>query len=165
MKSLLLTALLLLPPPALHDFYVSICTIRHNPETRTLDITWRMTTHDIEHTLLPESGDRDLKLGTEKELTEADSLIAGYLLRHLKLSMDGTPLRIRYLGKQVEFDDLYCYLQVDDVETLGALTVHNTLLQDLFDEQENVVHLEAAGKTRSHSFLINGVPYTYSALP
>lgn len=161
MKAFLLSAMLLLAPPALHDFYVSICTIRHNPETRTLDITWRMTTHDIEHTLLPESGDRDLKLGTERELPEADSLIAGYLLRHLKLSMDGQPIEPRYLGKQVEFDDLYCYLQVEGIPTLGALTVHNTLLQDLFDEQENVVHLEAGGKTRSHSFLINGAPYTF----
>ncbi|MCW5900753.1 MAG: hypothetical protein KIT10_15960 [Flavobacteriales bacterium] len=149
----------------LHDFYVSICTIRHNPETRTLDITWRMTTHDLEHTLLPESGDRDLKLGTGKELPEADSLIAGYLLRHLKLNMDGRPLQAKYLGKQVEMDDLYGYLQVDDVGYLGALTVHATLLQDLFDEQENVVHLEAGGRTRSHSFLINGSPYTFATVP
>lgn len=161
MKALLLSLSFFLPPPTLHDFYVSICTIRHNPETRTLDITWRMTTHDIEHTLLPESGDRDLKLGTERELPEADSLIAGYLLRHLKLSMDGQPIEPRYLGKQVEFDDLYCYLQVEGIPTLGALTVHNTLLQDLFDEQENVVHLETGGKTRSHSFLINGALYTF----
>lgn len=160
MKTLLL-ALGTIGALLLHDFYVSICTIRHNPETRTLDITWRMTTHDIEHTLLPESGDRDLKLGTEKELPEADSLLAGYLLRHLDLRMDGIPLKIRYLGKQVEFDDLYCYLQVDDVEYLTSLSVHNTLLQDLFDEQENVVHLEVGGKTRSHSFLINGTPYTF----
>lgn len=160
MKTLLL-ALGSIGALLLHDFYVSICTIRHNPETRTLDITWRMTTHDIEHTLLPESGDRDLKLGTERELPEADSLIAGYLLRHLKLSMDGQPIEPRYLGKQVEFDDLYCYLQVEGIPTLGALTVHNTLLQDLFDEQENVVHLETGGKTRSHSFLINGAPYTF----
>jgi hypothetical protein len=161
MKALILSLSLFLAPPALHDYYVSICTIRHNPETRTLDITWRMTTHDIEHTLLPESGDRNLKLGTDKELPEADSLVAGYLLRHLQLRMDGTPLNIRYLGKQVEMDDLYCYLQVDDVEHLGVLSVHATLLQDLFDEQENVVHLEAGGKTRSHSFLSNAVPYTF----
>lgn len=161
MKALLLSLCLSIAPPALHDYYVSICTIRHSAETRTLDITWRMTTHDIEHTLLPESGDRNLKLGTEKELADADSLVAGYLLRHLQLRMDGTPLNIRYLGKQVEMDDLYCYLQVDDVEHLGVLSVHATLLQDLFDEQENVVHLEAGGKTRSHSFLINAVPYTF----
>ena len=160
MKTLLL-ALGSIGALLLHDYYVSICTIRHNPETATLDITWRMTTHDIEHTLLPESGDRDLKLGTEKELPEADSLLAGYLLRHLKLSMDGQPLQAKYLGKEVEHDDLFCYLQVEGIPTLSALTVHATLLQDLFDEQENVVHLESGGKTRSHSFLINAVPYTF----
>ncbi len=161
MKFLLLSAVLFLSPPALHDFYVSICTIRHNPETRTLDITWRMTTHDIEHSLLSESGDRDLKLGTDKELAEADSLVAGYLLRHLKLSMDGTPLQAKFLGKEVEQDDLFCYLEVSDIPKLGLLTVHNTLLQDLFDEQENVVHLEAGGRTRSHSFLMNTSPFSF----
>ncbi len=161
MKALFLSLCLSIAPPALHDYFVSICTIRHNPETRTLDITWRMTTHDIEHTLLPESRDRDLKLGTDKELPEADSLVAGYLIRHLGLRMDGTALTPRYLGKEVEQDDLYCYLQVDDIEYLGALTVHATLLQDLFEEQENVVHLEADGRTHSHSFLINGSAYTF----
>jgi len=164
-RILLLLSALLVAPLASHDYYVSILTIRHNPESATLDLTWRMTTHDIEHNLLPESGDRDLKLGTTKELSEADSLLATYLLRHLELRMDGVPLVVQYLGKEVEMDDLYCYLQVEGVPRLGTLTVKNTLLQDLFDEQENVVHLEVGGRTRSHSFLIGATPHTFGPQP
>ncbi len=156
-----LLSLAVLLAPAVHDYYVSICTIRHDTGTATLDITWRMTTHDVEHALLPESGDRNLKLGTDKELPEADSLLAAYLLHHLKLNMDGHKLQAKYLGKEVEQDDLYCYLEVQGIPKLGALAVHATLLQDLFDEQENVVHLEVGGRTRSHSFLINGMAYTF----
>jgi hypothetical protein len=50
MKSLLLVPVLvgLLAP---HDFFVSILTIRHTPTSQTLDLTWQMTAHDIEHAL------------------------------------------------------------------------------------------------------------------
>ena len=46
MKALLLIGSLIaasLP----HDFFVSILTIRHKPETTTLDLTWRITAHDL----------------------------------------------------------------------------------------------------------------------
>ena len=41
MKTLLLAGSLLLGAAVPHDFFVSILTVRHKAESRTLDLTWR----------------------------------------------------------------------------------------------------------------------------
>src|SRR5690606_25756706 len=158
----LLTALLI-AAPALHDYFVSICTVKHNAEEQRLQIVWRMTTHDLEHALEPETGGRKLHLGSKLELPQADSLLRSYLLKHLSIEMDGDPVAIEYLGRDVEMEDLYCYLQVEDVPMFRTITVKNTLLFDVFPEQENVVHLETDRGTISHSFLHNAMPHTFMA--
>ena len=158
MKSLLL-ALLLPTVLVAHDYFMSICTIRHDADGKILQITWRMTTHDIEHALLADAKGENLKLGTDKEPAFADSILAAYLTSHLRLEMDGKPLALRYLGKEVEMEDMYCYLQVDGVSELHPITVSCSLLFDMFEEQQNVVHLETKGSTISHDFRSGSVPF------
>ena len=158
MKSLLLSILfssVIVP----HDYFMSICTMRHDADEKILQITWRMTTHDIEHALLADAKGDNLKLGTDKEHAFADSLLAAYLAKHLHLEMDGKPLAVRYLGKEVEMEDMYCYLQVDGVSELHPITVSCSLLFDMFDEQQNVVHLESKGGTISHDFRNGSEPF------
>ncbi|MEO8588821.1 MAG: DUF6702 family protein [Flavobacteriales bacterium] len=164
MKALLL-AIVLSATAVLHDYFVSICTIRHNAEEKTLRITWRMTTHDIEHVLLAESKGVNLKLGTDKEPAYADSLLGAYVTSHLRLEMDGKPLQLRYLGKEIELEDMYCFLQVDNVSELHPLTVFSSLLFDMFDEQQNVVHLETRSGTVSHDFRNSSEPFTLVPAP
>ncbi|HMZ48769.1 MAG TPA: hypothetical protein PLP28_07320, partial [Flavobacteriales bacterium] len=67
MKLSLLT-LFLFGTIGLHDFFVSILTIRHKSDTHTLDLTWRITAHDIEHVLADRG---DLKLGSANEHPKA----------------------------------------------------------------------------------------------
>ena len=145
----------------LHDFFISICTMRHNAGAQRLEVTWRITTHDLEHTLEPDAGGA-LKLGTEREDPRADSLIAAYLERHLRLELRGERLKPRYLGKEVELETTYAYLEVDGVADPEGLTVLNTLLQDLFLEQQNIVHLETATGTASHTFIHGSEPHTFT---
>ena len=160
MKALLLVFGLfgLLAP---HDFFISICTIHHDPEEQRLEITWRITTHDLEHTLEPDAGG-PLKLGTEREDPRADSLVASYLQRHLRLELHGQRLQPRYLGKEVDLETTYAYLEVDGIADPEGLTVLNTLLQDLFLEQQNIVHLETGAGTASHTFIHGSEPHTFT---
>ena len=149
-KSLLL-ALCLALPVAPHDFFLSILTIRHAPNTRTLDLTWRMTAHDVEHAL---ANVADLKLASPKQHPKADSLLNAYFHEHLHLAVNGQPVDWTWVGKELESENLYCYLQVEGVDTPGTLSVSNTLLQDMFYEQQNIVHLEEEGRpVRSHTFI------------
>lgn len=141
-----------------HDFFVSILTIRHSPTTRTLDLTWRMTAHDIEHALEPRA---QLKLGSTKEHPKADSLLNRYCMEHLTLFQQ-RQLTWKWVGKELDGETLYCYLQVDGVASPDGLVVGNTLLQDVFAEQQNLVHVEAEGlPTRSYTFILGGASYKF----
>ena len=153
-RPLLLAFALLVAPAAPHDFYISILTIRHNDKEHTLDLTWRMTAHDIEHALEPLAA---LKLGSDKEYPKADSLLNDYLQHHLQLELKDRPLTLTWIGKELESENLYCYLQVEGIENPDGLTVANDLLQEVFAEQQNMVHLETGDRTLSHAFL-RGAP-------
>ena len=155
----LLLALLSFGSVAPHDFFVSILTIRHKPETRTLDLTWRITAHDLEHAL---ESVAPLKLGSDKEHPKADSLINGYFNQHLVL-MQEKQLAWTWIGKELDGETLYCYLQVDSIDSPKDLLVQNTLLQDLFYEQQNLVHVEGEKlPTRSHTFVRGASPHTFT---
>ena len=158
MKTLLLAgSLLVVALP--HDFFVSILTIRHKPETRTLDLTWRITAHDLEHAL---ESVAPLKLGSAKEHPKVDSLINAYFTQHLVL-MQEKQLAWHWIGKELDGETLYCYLQVDSIASPKDLLVQNTLLQDLFYEQQNLVHVEGEKlPTRSHTFVRGAVPHTFT---
>lgn len=157
-KILALLALLVAVP---HDFFISILTIKHEPDRAQLHLTWRMTTHDVEHALEPSIGGKKLHLGTDLQHPQADSLLRSYVLSHLHLKIDGRPVEVEYLGREVEMDDMYCYLLVEDVKELSSIEVNCTLLHDMFEEQENAVHVEANGSKLTHSFLILSKPYTF----
>jgi hypothetical protein len=158
MKVLLLS--LLLSTVVVHDFFVSILTIRHVPATKTLDLTWRITAHDIEHAL---ENVAPLKLASANEHPRADSILNAYFHEHLKLSTGAQALDWAWVGKELDGETLYCYLQVMNVDNLNELTVSNSLLQDLFYEQQNLVHVEREGAaTLSHTFIIGAKAHTFS---
>lgn len=159
MKSLLL-AILVSGALAPHDFFVSILTIRHNPKEHTLDLTWRITAHDIEHAL---ENVASLKLASEKEHPKADSLLNRYFMEHLALFQKDKQLSWKWIGKELDGETLYCYLQVEGVYTPNELLVSNTLLQDVFAEQQNLVHVEGEKvPTRSHTFIQGSSPHTFT---
>lgn len=142
----------------LHDFFVSILTIRHVPATQTLDLTWRITAHDIEHALENVAA---LKLGSPQEHVKADSILNAYFKQHLVLFQD-KQLTWNWVGKELDGETLYCYLQVEGIASPNGLLVRNTLLQDLFHEQQNLVHVEGERlPTRSHTFVQGSGAHTF----
>ena len=159
MKPLIL-ALGLIGLAPVHEFFVSILTIRHKEQAKTLDLTWRMTAHDIEHALASRG---ELKLGSAQEHPRADSLLNRYFLEHLTLFQEDKQMAWKWVGKELDGETLYCYLQVEGVHTPNDLLVSNTLLQDVFAEQQNLVHVEGEKlPTRSHTFVRGSSPHTFT---
>lgn len=143
-----------------HDFFVSILTIRHSPGAKTLDLTWRITAHDIEQAMASRG---ELKLGSTKEHPKADSLLNRYFIEHLTLFQEDKQLTWKWVGKELDGETLYCYLQVESVSTPNGLMVSNTLLQEIFPEQQNLVHVEGEKvPTRSHTFIKGSSPHAFT---
>lgn len=159
MKVLAASVLVLASLLGAHEFYLSILTIRHNPQGGTLDLTWQMTAHDIEHAL---ENVAFLKMNSLQEHPKADSILNAYFHEHLQLSLDGQALEWTWVGRELEGENLFCYLQVQGVHHMSKLHVANTLLQDLYYEQQNIVHLEIPGpNVFSHTFITEGKAHTF----
>lgn len=160
MKTLLLGAALLCASWAPHEFYASILTVHHNAKDRTLDLTCQLTAHDIEDVWEPAI---ELKLGSPNEYPQADSLLNAYFRKHIALSIGDRALTWNWIGKELQGEDLYCYMQVTGVDGLNEVKVKDDLLQEVFPKQQNIVHVEEEGKrTLSHTFVRGSSPHTFT---
>jgi hypothetical protein len=122
--------------------------MHHNPDTRTLEITFKIFIDDLEQTLEAQ-GTGELHLGTDRESDAADRYIARYLEQHVLIEIDSRTLKGNYLGKETESDVIWCYVEMEDVRSIRTITVTNTLLIDMFEDQTNMVHIKANGQKKS----------------
>ncbi len=133
---------------AIHQYYVSICQIDHNPKSETLEITFKIFTDDLERAL-EEQGKYDIELGTPKEHPATDSLIAKYIYDHFELKIDGLTKPMYFLGKEAELEATWCYVEVYKVPEIKELFIYNSILVDVFDDQNNLIHLNYKGEKSS----------------
>ncbi len=131
-----------------HPFFVTICQIDHNPETLALEITFRFFTDDLERGLEDHAGTR-LFLGTDRESEATDRHLIDYLTSQVDIATDAGPARLRYVGKEVELDLTYCYVEVPDVPVPSRVSITNRILLEQFESQTNIVHVTVGGTQKS----------------
>ena len=162
MKKLLILLLLpLLAFAGAHKFYVSLTDIAYDQETKALQIISRLFTDDTEK-LLRERYNEAVFLSAEEEHEQVDEYLERYLEEKFRISVNGIPREVNYLGKEYKTDKIVLYLEVTNVEAVEEITVAkvknvsgvdrtvaNTLLSDLFPEQKNVVKVEVGDKIKS----------------
>lgn len=124
-----------------HEFYISVTQIDHNPKNESLEITVKMFTDDIENAI--ETFENvDLNLGDEKEHESSTDFIQSYVIENLELSQGGKDIELNFIGKEVEMDVTWCYLEATNVKSISSLTVENNLLLNVLETQTNIVHVK-----------------------
>jgi len=126
-----------------HDFHASITQIEYNEISGRFEIAAKMFTDDLELAIRPD----DRPVG---ELLKSDSLlVANYLKERLRLKVDGSHVMLAFLGCETENDATWCYLESGPYEQLTGLSVRNTVLLEVFDDQVNIIHFTRDGKTNA----------------
>ncbi|QED36263.1 hypothetical protein FK178_00295 [Antarcticibacterium arcticum] len=133
---------------AVHKFYVSVTEIEHNGKNKSLQIISRVFTDDLE-SVLKTRFDPEIRLGKKVETPGVDAYIEKYLGQRFTVEVDGKPLEIKFLGKEYENDMTLFYLEIPEVKEFSKITVKNTILLDMFEEQKNLIHVQYKGKTKS----------------
>lgn len=138
-------------PPAtatLHPLHVSTTEISLNAKEKSLEVSCRLFTDDFEHILA-----KNYK--TKVDLTKADMskamdvLIKKYLASNLKYMVNGKTVMANYIGFEIDHEATNVYLEVENVSSLQSLSVNNSLLYDLFDDQMNILHVERGAVRKS----------------
>jgi hypothetical protein len=143
-----------------HKFYISKTTIEFNARTQQFEITCKMFTDDLELAVERASG-KSMLLGTERELSETNTLLESYMKQHFKCAMDGGVVEWRWVGKEVENDLTYCYMEIYRKPDFASLTVTNDILISEFPDQQNIVDLTVSGSTQTLLFIKDRIQQTF----
>lgn len=144
---------------AVHPFYISVCQVDHNPDAAALEMSFRIFMDDLE-LALETMGTERLHLGTERETEKADLYIGRYLARHVVIEINGRRASPAFLGKEVDPDAIWCYMEVENIPELESMTMTNTLLLETYEDQVNLVHVNANGQKKSLVFDIQQITQT-----
>lgn len=131
-----------------HKFYVSVTKVEHNAEAETLQIITKIFIDDIED-VLNERYDTNTFLGTKKETARDRELLKEYILKKLKVEVNGQQVVLNYLGIDYETDIVKSYIEITNVKECTTIGVENTVLMEKFEEQQNIIHFKVADKKRS----------------
>jgi len=123
-----------------HKFYISLTEIRYNSESERFEISMRIFPDDLDRVLNSESGIAT-NLATDLEPPGADSLVKIYLLEHFKLTVNGEPIHLAYLGKEPEADAIWCYIESEPVSNPATIFVYNDILTAEFQDQVNLIQV------------------------
>ncbi|TWW00923.1 DUF6702 family protein [Chitinophaga pinensis] len=131
-----------------HPFYVSVTEITHNKSGNELEISCRIFADDLENTLRKQSK-TPLDIIHPANKAATDSLIAGYLRKHLFIQIEGKPVRLQYLGYKIEEEAAWCFLAAENIPAFKTAHVRNNVLYDEHPNQINMIHVILNGIRKS----------------
>lgn len=134
-----------------HKFYVSVTQIDYVANKKRIEITHRIFIDDLEKAL-EKKYKKKVYLTSTKELPEAETLIKNYLKEKVKISINKKPQEIQYLAREVEGDVLIFYTKIAISKKINTFEIFNSLLTDVYKEQQNIVHVNINSNKNSFLF-------------
>ncbi len=127
---------------------MSIANMDYNPESKSLEITIKFFTDDLE-AALESNQPHKIYLATEKEISQTDSLINIYLDINFLILQKEKKLVYEFLGKEAERDYTLVYLELENFNYSKPTTLINKLLINSFEDQVNKVNYKNGELSKS----------------
>lgn len=137
-KFLFFIAIVLLCSFSAHKFYVSMYQINYNKKAKRIEITMRIFVDDL-NTALEKKYHKKTFLGSKQESPEDEILLKKYLAEKCTLKINGVTKPMVYISKELEDNTLICYFKIANVPKIATLHIENTVLTEVFDNQQNIV--------------------------
>ena len=131
-----------------HPYYISVIDIKHNAPQKTLQISARFFTNDLEDAL-EKLNHKKIDVLNPKNKTEVDSILFNYIKQRLAISINAKVQSIQFIGYEKEDESIWAYLEIKKVPTPKTLSVNTKLLYDYQTSQVNIVHAEVNGIKKS----------------
>ncbi|PCE63448.1 DUF6702 family protein [Sediminicola luteus] len=147
-------AVILMSFSQVHKFYLSVTSINVVEDSDAVQVTLRLFTDDLDAVLETRYG-LHAYLNTKDESKVAEEYLEKYLRAKFAIEIDGQEKSFTYLGREYQDDQTVCYLEIEKagVKTMKSFRVENAVLTDLFEDQQNIVHIRAKGKKKSFNLI------------
>ena len=134
-----------------HSFHASISSFDCKKNTSTIEITMKLFTDDIEYALRSLENP-DLVLDSKANLHNIDSLIFSYIKMNFVLLLNNKKTELLWIGKEIDNDITWCYLEIENIDKLFELKIKNSLFFSFFDDQLNICHFHCNDKPETLMF-------------
>ncbi|PZE15775.1 hypothetical protein DNU06_16505 [Putridiphycobacter roseus] len=132
-----------------HKSYISIATMEYNEKLGQIEVSLKLTAHDFEH-ILDQKFSKSIHIENVLDSSEVGQFIQAYLMDHFTIKSDGQAASMHYVGKEVTLrDDLYFYFTFKPILNPSHIIIQNSILFELFSEQQNRVHYKYKGDFKS----------------
>ena len=146
----MITLALILFQSVFHPFHVSVSDIKYKEDKKAIQISTRIFLDDLELALRAFSGNEKLDIMDEESWDFINENLEKYLLDRMKLWDDkGREYELNYIGSEIEEDVMWCYIEIEKVKKLKQVKVWNSILHEVWGDQENLVHFRAFGDVQS----------------
>lgn len=131
---------------AVHAFHTSLTEIQYNAKEKSLEISIRMFTDDLETALTKASNGQKIMIGGKND--NSDAILNKYIQQHFAIltpQKQKKPMTV--LGKELEGDATWVYVEIPNGQDFKGNILYNNIMQELFDDQTNLVNfLQPNGK-------------------
>jgi undecaprenyl pyrophosphate synthase len=137
-----------------HPYFVSTTEINYNNPGKTVEITCRLFTDNLEDAL-KKIYKKEVDLLHPKDKKEVEKLLLDYISKRLKITSNGQSYPMEIIGYEKEEDAIWTYLEIKKDILPKTVTVENGLLYDFLPKQINMVHVTVNGANRQSSKVEN----------
>lgn len=130
----------------LHAFHTSLTEIQYNAKEKSLEISIRMFTDDLETALTKANNGQKVMVGGKND--NSDAILNKYVQQHFAILVSQKQKRaMTVLGKETEGDATWVYVEIPNAQDFKGNILYNNIMQELFDDQTNLVNfLQPNGK-------------------
>ncbi len=131
-----------------HPIFVSVTEINQNAANKSLEISCKIFTDDLEQTLRQQNKIRvDLLNPASKQAMNV--LVNNYIQKHLQLKVDDKALVLGFVGFEQQEEGIISFFEVKNIAMVKKLDVTNTILYESRPQQMQIIHVMVNGERKS----------------
>jgi hypothetical protein len=131
-----------------HPLHVSTTDISFNAKDSQLEIICTIFTDDFE-SALEKQFHAKADLNRVDMHAAMDVMVKNYINSHLQLKAGNAVIKPNYLGFEINREAVNVYIESAKVAAPKTIEAEVTILQDLYQDQLNIVHMTVNGTRKS----------------
>ena len=136
---------------AVHAFHTSLTEIQYNAKEKSLEISIRMFTDDLETALTKFNNGQKVMIGGKND--NSDVVLSKYIQQHFAIiSPQKQKKPLSFIGKELEGDATWIYVEMPNSQDFKGYFLYNNLMQEMFDDQTNLVNFTYLGNKKTYLF-------------
>jgi hypothetical protein len=132
----------------IHPFHVSVFSVEYENTYQSIRITGRIFLDDLELALRKENKNEELDI--TKDSIIVHQINERYFLKNLEVTVNGELQTPNYVGGEVEGNVIWVYLEIENIHQLASIKIENTVLTEVYGDQQNILHFKINGAKKSH---------------